>query len=46
MLKAVGISTVEELAEASAEDLAAKLKVSPKFTEKWIENARKLVKKT
>jgi predicted flap endonuclease-1-like 5' DNA nuclease len=46
MLKAVGINTVEELAEASAEDLAAKLKVSPKFTEKWIENARKLVKKT
>ncbi|MEM3550074.1 MAG: DUF4332 domain-containing protein [Candidatus Bathyarchaeia archaeon] len=46
LLKAVGIKTVEELAEASPEDLAAKLKVSPKFTQKWIENARKLIKKT
>ncbi len=44
-LKAVGISTVQDLANASAEKLATKLKISPKFTEKWIHDAKELVKK-
>jgi len=42
-LKALGISRVEELAKASAEDLAEKLKISPRITNKWIESAKKLV---
>jgi predicted flap endonuclease-1-like 5' DNA nuclease len=41
-LKANGINTVEELANASAEDLAAKLNVSPKIVKMWIGSARKL----
>jgi predicted flap endonuclease-1-like 5' DNA nuclease len=45
-LKALGINNVQELANASANDLAAKLKISPKFTEKWIENAKELVAKS
>jgi len=45
-LKALGILTVEDLAKASAEDLASKLKVSPKITEKWIKNAKKLIEKS
>lgn len=45
-LKTIGINTVEELAKASADDLAAKLKVSPKITNIWIENAKKLVEKS
>jgi predicted flap endonuclease-1-like 5' DNA nuclease len=44
-LKAINISSMEDLAEASAKDLAAKLKISPKITRKWIGNAKKLVKK-
>ena len=43
-LKALGIKNVKDLAEASVKDLAVKLKVSPKITKKWIENAKKLVK--
>jgi predicted flap endonuclease-1-like 5' DNA nuclease len=45
-LKALGISSVEELANASGKDLAAKLKISPKITEKWIENAKRLAEKS
>jgi predicted flap endonuclease-1-like 5' DNA nuclease len=45
-LKALGILSVEDLAKASAKDLASKLKVSPKITEKWIKNAKKLVEKS
>jgi predicted flap endonuclease-1-like 5' DNA nuclease len=45
-LKALGINNVEDLARASATDLAAKLKISPKITEKWIENAKQLLQKT
>jgi len=45
-LKALGISSIEDLTKASAEDLAAKLKISPKITVKWIENAKKLVEKS
>ncbi|MDH5793809.1 MAG: helix-hairpin-helix domain-containing protein [Candidatus Bathyarchaeota archaeon] len=45
-LKALGISSVEDLAKASAEDLAEKLKISPKITGRWIENAKKLLEKS
>jgi predicted flap endonuclease-1-like 5' DNA nuclease len=45
-LKAVGINTVEDLAKASATDLAAKLKIAPYFTGKWIENAKQIVEKS
>ena len=43
-LKANGINTIEELANASAEDLAAKLNVSPKIVKMWIGSAKKLSK--
>jgi predicted flap endonuclease-1-like 5' DNA nuclease len=39
-LRALGISSVEDLAKASAKDLAARLNVSPKITDKWIQNAK------
>ncbi|MEM3699600.1 MAG: helix-hairpin-helix domain-containing protein [Candidatus Bathyarchaeia archaeon] len=45
-LKALGINSVEDLAKASSEDLAAKLKISPKIVERWIEDAQKLLKKS
>lgn len=45
-LKALNIVSVEDLAKASAEELASKLKVSPKITERWIENAKELVEKS
>jgi len=45
-LKAVGINTVEDLAKASATDLATKLKIAPYFTGKWIENAKQIVEKS
>ncbi len=45
-LKALGVNSVEELANASPKDLAVKLKISPKITEKWIDNAKKLVEKS
>ncbi|MEM0095774.1 MAG: helix-hairpin-helix domain-containing protein [Candidatus Bathyarchaeia archaeon] len=41
-LKSLGINYAEELAKVSPEDLAAKLKASPKIVQKWIENAKKL----
>lgn len=44
-LRAIGITRVEDLANASANDLAAKLKISPKITGKWVENAKELAKK-
>jgi len=44
-LMALGINNVEDLANASAKELAAKLKVAPYFTETWIANAKKLVGK-
>lgn len=43
-LKALGINGVDELAQASAKDLAEKLKISPKIVEKWIAGAKELVK--
>ncbi|MEM3617404.1 MAG: DUF4332 domain-containing protein [Candidatus Bathyarchaeia archaeon] len=45
-LKALGINTVEELAKASAKELASKLKISPKITQRWIENAKRLTEKS
>ena len=44
-LKAIGINTVEDLAKASPEELASKLKIAPYFTGQWIENAKKIVTK-
>ena len=44
-LKAIGINSINDLADASADDIAAKLRISPKFTGKWIESAKKLAKK-
>ncbi|MGA3191755.1 MAG: helix-hairpin-helix domain-containing protein [Candidatus Bathyarchaeia archaeon] len=44
-LRTLGVSTVEDLATASAKDLATKLKISPKITGKWIENAKGIVEK-
>jgi predicted flap endonuclease-1-like 5' DNA nuclease len=43
-LKAIGINSVYELAKTSAEDIAAKLKISPKIVEKWIAGAKELAK--
>jgi predicted flap endonuclease-1-like 5' DNA nuclease len=43
-LKALGISNIDELTKASAEDIAAKLKISPKIVEKWITGAKELKK--
>jgi hypothetical protein len=43
-LKANGICTLKELANANALDLAAKLNVSPKIVKMWIGSAKKLAK--
>jgi len=45
-LKAIGINSIENLANASANDIAAKLKISPKITWKWVESAKELAKKS
>ena len=44
-LKAIGITSIEGLATASAKDLATKLDISPKITTKWIENAKEIGQK-
>jgi len=44
-LKSLGVSTVVDLAKASAEDLATKMGVSPKIAGKLIEEAKKLTEK-
>jgi predicted flap endonuclease-1-like 5' DNA nuclease len=44
-LKTLGINSLEDLTKASAEDIAAKLQISPKITEKWIANAREIKEK-
>jgi predicted flap endonuclease-1-like 5' DNA nuclease len=44
-LKASGINSIEDLATASAKDLATKLDISPKITAKWIENAKEIGQK-
>jgi predicted flap endonuclease-1-like 5' DNA nuclease len=43
-LKALGINSVGELAQASAKDIAKSLKISPKIVEKLIAGAKELVK--
>lgn len=43
-LKTLGINNAAELAKASAEDIASKLQVSSKIAQKWIDNAREIVK--
>jgi predicted flap endonuclease-1-like 5' DNA nuclease len=43
-LKANGINTIQKLANASPEDLAEKLQVSPKIVKMWIGSAKKLLK--
>jgi predicted flap endonuclease-1-like 5' DNA nuclease len=43
-LKAIGISTVQDLAKASATEIAAKLKVPEKIVEKWIQEAKNVEK--
>jgi predicted flap endonuclease-1-like 5' DNA nuclease len=45
-LKALNVISIEDLAKASAEDLASKLNISPKITGKWIENAKQLLQKS
>ena len=45
-LKELGIHTVEELSKASAEELAKKLKVSPKITSKWVTEAKRLMEES
>jgi len=45
-LKSLGISSVEDLARASAKDLATRLEISPKITGRWIEDAKKLLEKS
>jgi predicted flap endonuclease-1-like 5' DNA nuclease len=42
-LKNSGINSVEDLAKASATDLASKLKIASYFTEKWIQSAKELL---
>lgn len=41
-LKDIGILTAQDLAKASATEIAAKLKVSEKIVEKWIQEAKSL----
>lgn len=43
-LRSLGINTAHDLASASPESLAAKTGISPKITEQWIEQAKKLMK--
>ena len=43
-LKTLGINSVNDLAKASAEDIAKKLQISSKITKKWIASAKELVK--
>jgi len=45
-LKSLGILTVQDLAKASAEELASKLEVSPKITTRWIKEAKRLLDET
>jgi DNA uptake protein ComE-like DNA-binding protein len=42
-LRALGINTVVDLSTASAEELAEKLQVSSRITNRWIQNARDLL---
>ena len=42
-LQALGITALTDLSVASATELAEKLQISPKITNRWIENARNLL---
>jgi len=42
-LKAIGINSVNELAKASVEEVAVKLKVYPKIVAKWVSAAKELI---
>ena len=44
-LNALGINTLDDLANASTKDIAKSLKVSPKIVAKWIAGAKQLNKK-
>ena len=44
-LKAIGINSIEDLANASTNDIAAKLQISPKIAGRWIETAKELARK-
>ena len=44
-LNALGIKTVDDLANASTQEVAESLKVSPKIVSKWVSGAKKLNKK-
>jgi predicted flap endonuclease-1-like 5' DNA nuclease len=43
-LKTIGINSIDDLAKASAQDIAKKLQISPKTVENWITDAKKLAK--
>jgi predicted flap endonuclease-1-like 5' DNA nuclease len=43
-LKALDISSVDDLSKASATAIAKQLKISPKIVNKWIDSAKELVK--
>jgi predicted flap endonuclease-1-like 5' DNA nuclease len=43
-LKALGISSVDDLSKASAKNVAKKLKISRKTVSKWIASAKELIK--
>jgi predicted flap endonuclease-1-like 5' DNA nuclease len=45
-LKALQITSVEDLAQYSAKNLANKLKISSKITAKWVKQAKNLLKET
>ncbi len=44
-LKALGINSIDDLSKASIDDVANKLKISPKITTKWVNGAKDLVQK-
>jgi predicted flap endonuclease-1-like 5' DNA nuclease len=43
-LKALGINNLNELAKASADEIAKNLQISPKMTKRWIATAEELTK--
>ena len=43
-LKALGINSLDELAKASADEIAKNLQISPKITRKWVAAAEELIK--
>jgi len=45
-LKTLGISSANDLANASAQELATKLKIAQYFPEQWIKNAKELLQKS